>query len=68
MIILLYYNVYIIIIVTIVMLIKTLCLQDVQQDKDNDFTGFDIPIFTEEFLDHNKSKEVTLIMNIDKIY
>ena len=22
---------------------------DIQQDKDNDFTGFDIPIFTEEF-------------------
>lgn len=29
---------------------------DIQQDKDNDFTGFDIPIFTEEFLDHNKGK------------
>lgn len=31
-------------------------IQDIQQDKDNDFTGFDIPIFTEEFLDHNKGK------------
>ncbi|XP_014597748.1 PREDICTED: high mobility group protein 20A [Polistes canadensis] len=30
---------------------------DVQQDKDNNFTGFDIPIFTEEFLDHNKACE-----------
>ncbi|KAL0103090.1 hypothetical protein PUN28_017434 [Cardiocondyla obscurior] len=33
---------------------------DVQQDKDNDFTGFDIPIFTEEFLDHNKACEAEL--------
>jgi len=33
---------------------------DVQQDKDNDFTGFDIPIFTEEFLDHNKACETEL--------
>lgn len=32
--------------------------QDVQQDKDNDFTGFDIPIFTEEFLDHNKGEKL----------
>ncbi|XP_012220712.1 high mobility group protein 20A isoform X2 [Linepithema humile] len=30
------------------------------QDKDNDFTGFDIPIFTEEFLDHNKTCEAEL--------
>ncbi|KAG5310587.1 HM20A protein, partial [Acromyrmex insinuator] len=29
-------------------------------DKDNDFTGFDIPIFTEEFLDHNKACEAEL--------
>ncbi|XP_017884850.1 high mobility group protein 20A isoform X2 [Ceratina calcarata] len=33
---------------------------DIQQDKDNDFTGFDIPIFTEEFLDHNKACETEL--------
>ncbi|XP_068982998.1 high mobility group protein 20A [Bombus flavifrons] len=33
---------------------------DIQQDKDNDFTGFDIPIFTEEFLDHNKACEAEL--------
>ncbi|XP_014477167.1 PREDICTED: high mobility group protein 20A [Dinoponera quadriceps] len=33
---------------------------DVQQEKDNDFTGFDIPIFTEEFLDHNKACEAEL--------
>ncbi|KAL6261883.1 high mobility group protein 20A [Pogonomyrmex barbatus] len=33
---------------------------DVQQYKDNDFTGFDIPIFTEEFLDHNKACETEL--------
>lgn len=33
---------------------------DVQQEKDNDFTGFDIPIFTEEFLDHNKACETEL--------
>lgn len=33
---------------------------DIQQDKDNDFTGFDIPIFTEEFLDHNKTCEAEL--------
>ncbi|XP_011860724.1 PREDICTED: high mobility group protein 20A isoform X2 [Vollenhovia emeryi] len=31
-----------------------------QNDKDNDFTGFDIPIFTEEFLDHNKACEAEL--------
>lgn len=24
--------------------------------RDDEFTGFDIPIFTEEFLDHNKGK------------
>lgn len=33
---------------------------DMQQEKDNDFTGFDIPIFTEEFLDHNKACEAEL--------
>ncbi|KZC05823.1 High mobility group protein 20A [Dufourea novaeangliae] len=33
---------------------------DIQQEKDNDFTGFDIPIFTEEFLDHNKACEAEL--------
>nr|XP_012139631.1 PREDICTED: high mobility group protein 20A isoform X2 [Megachile rotundata] len=33
---------------------------DLQQEKDNDFTGFDIPIFTEEFLDHNKACEAEL--------
>ncbi|XP_077256925.1 high mobility group protein 2 isoform X2 [Temnothorax americanus] len=33
---------------------------DVEQEKDNDFTGFDIPIFTEEFLDHNKACEAEL--------
>lgn len=29
-------------------------------DKDGDFTNFDIPIFTEEFLDHNKIREAEL--------
>ncbi|XP_034947760.1 high mobility group protein 20A-like [Chelonus insularis] len=29
-------------------------------EKDNDFSGFDIPIFTEEFLDHNKACESEL--------
>lgn len=33
---------------------------EIQQEKDNDFTGFDIPIFTEEFLDHNKACETEL--------
>ncbi|XP_015602820.1 high mobility group protein 20A isoform X2 [Cephus cinctus] len=33
---------------------------DVQPEKDNDFSGFDIPIFTEEFLDHNKACEAEL--------
>ncbi|XP_023290560.1 high mobility group protein 20A isoform X2 [Orussus abietinus] len=38
----------------------TLEQNDIQQDKDNDFSGFDIPIFTEEFLDHNKACEAEL--------
>ncbi|XP_011301487.1 high mobility group protein 20A [Fopius arisanus] len=29
-------------------------------EKDTDFSGFDIPIFTEEFLDHNKACESEL--------
>lgn len=29
-------------------------------EKDSDFTNFDIPIFTEEFLDHNKTREAEL--------
>lgn len=29
-----------------------LCVQDTE--KEADYPGFDIPIFTEEFLDHNK--------------
>lgn len=29
-------------------------------EKDPDFTNFDIPIFTEEFLDHNKTREAEL--------
>lgn len=33
--------------------------EDLNQDK-NDGTGFDIPIFTEEFLDHNKLREAEL--------
>lgn len=28
--------------------------------KEDDFSGFDIPIFTEEFLDHNKARETEL--------
>ncbi|XP_066597930.1 high mobility group protein 20A [Prorops nasuta] len=38
----------------------TLDQNESQQEKDNDFTGFDIPIFTEEFLDHNKACETEL--------
>ncbi|XP_049765615.1 high mobility group protein 20A [Schistocerca cancellata] len=36
--------------------------QVVQEDteKDADFNGLDIPIFTEEFLDHNKAREAEL--------
>lgn len=29
-------------------------------EKDSEFTNFDIPIFTEEFLDHNKNREAEL--------
>lgn len=29
-------------------------------EKETDFTNFDIPIFTEEFLDHNKTREAEL--------
>lgn len=45
---------------TMILVIGTF-FQDVQQDKDNDFTGFDIPIFTEEFLDHNKGKKLQCV-------
>lgn len=31
-----------------------------QNEKDGEFTNFDIPIFTEEFLDHNKNREAEL--------
>lgn len=33
---------------------------EVPPEKDHDFSGFDIPIFTEEFLDHNKACETEL--------
>ncbi|XP_043279697.1 high mobility group protein 20A isoform X2 [Venturia canescens] len=33
---------------------------ETHQEKVNDFSGFDIPIFTEEFLDHNKACETEL--------
>ena len=29
-------------------------------EKEADYPGFDIPIFTEEFLDHNKAREAEL--------
>lgn len=32
----------------------------IETRKDDDFAGFDIPIFTEEFLDHNKARETEL--------
>jgi len=32
----------------------------VQAPEGNDISGYDIPIFTEEFLDHNKSRETEL--------
>ncbi|CAG2063406.1 unnamed protein product, partial [Timema podura] len=31
-----------------------------EPEKDSDLPGFDIPIFTEEFLDHNKGREAEL--------
>ncbi|XP_075232360.1 high mobility group protein 20A-like [Lycorma delicatula] len=31
-----------------------------EPDKEADISGFDIPIFTEEFLDHNKAREAEL--------
>lgn len=31
-----------------------------QNNTDIDFTNFDIPIFTEEFLDHNKTRDAEL--------
>uniref|UniRef100_A0A1B6KX33 HMG box domain-containing protein n=1 Tax=Graphocephala atropunctata TaxID=36148 RepID=A0A1B6KX33_9HEMI len=31
-----------------------------EKEPENVFTGFDIPIFTEEFLDHNKAREAEL--------
>nr|CAD7606644.1 unnamed protein product [Timema genevievae] len=34
--------------------------QDEEPEKDSDLPGFDIPIFTEEFLDHNKGREAEL--------
>uniref|UniRef100_A0A161MRA5 High mobility group protein 20a n=1 Tax=Triatoma infestans TaxID=30076 RepID=A0A161MRA5_TRIIF len=34
--------------------------EETMQGSENDLLGYDIPIFTEEFLDHNKSREAEL--------
>jgi len=40
-------------------------LFDVQDtEKDNDYPGFDIPIFTEEFLDHNKGELIQFLTEL----
>lgn len=35
-------------------------IKSTNSEKETDFTNFDIPIFTEEFLDHNKTREAEL--------
>lgn len=40
--------------------IETAVQPEEDTEKESDFPGFDIPIFTEEFLDHNKAREAEL--------
>ncbi|PSN52387.1 High mobility group protein 20A [Blattella germanica] len=40
--------------------VETTVQPDEDTEKETDFSGFDIPIFTEEFLDHNKAREAEL--------
>ncbi|GJQ81035.1 hypothetical protein Trydic_g21844 [Trypoxylus dichotomus] len=39
---------------------KTQTAKDTQNNNEVDFSNFDIPIFTEEFLDHNKTRDAEL--------
>jgi hypothetical protein len=45
--------------------LKQLSFFDVQDaEKETDYPGFDIPIFTEEFLDHNKGELIHVLAEI----